>query len=216
MTHFRGTISFKNLSTWYHLISLCICSRLHIHEFCSATGIKAKLVVDVIHAGDLFHSSFPGTERAPAQELLPLQGCGRMPQTQNPHTSETHIFKDKNLPQKHLALYLHTCLQPLLPRGLFSSPWGQQTVFQSTLMGNESYCNDVPENDQQMFQPSISDPCKMLRMRNYFLWKLVGKNQQTSAKNLVGQFQSAWNMPTEPHWCKHQQIQIKKQLVWVH
>lgn len=112
LTHFRGTISFKNLSTWDHLINLHICSRLNTHEFCSATGTKAKLVVDVNHTGGLFHSSFPRTERAPAQELLLLQGCGRMPQTQNHHMFETHPFKDKTLPQKHMALLW----QPLLPQ----------------------------------------------------------------------------------------------------
>lgn len=72
--------------------------------------------------------------------------------------------------------YLHTCLQPLLPQGIFSSPWDQQTVFQLTLIGIESYLNDMLEDCQQIVQPSISGSCKMLRMRNYCLLKLVGKN----------------------------------------
>lgn len=113
---------------------------------------------------------------SPGHKQLLHRSCCLFKDVEGCHMSETHSFKDKTLPQKRLALYLHTCLQPLLPQGIFSNPWDQQTVFQLTLIGIESYHNDMPDDDQQIVQPSISYSCKMLTMRNYCPLKLVGKN----------------------------------------
>lgn len=144
--------------------------------------------------------------------LPPLLGRGGMPQTQNHHTPKTPLLL-KKISHKSIRLYISTLACSLY---FYRSTWqllGLWESFQLTLVGIESYHNDVhPEGDQQKAQPRISDSHKTLGMRNYYLWKLVEKNQLMSAENLVRQFSTAWNIPTASHWCKQLRIQINKQL----